>query len=76
MCIGAAFATMEIKIVLAKMLQRFRVELPDGARVDPRVAITMAPRGGLAMRIRKRNEAVRVGKARGKVRELVRLPQA
>lgn len=76
MCIGAAFATMEIKLVLAKMLQKFRVELPDGARVDPRVAITMAPSGGLAMRIKKRGDAIRVGKVRGKVRELVRLPQA
>jgi cytochrome P450 len=75
MCIGASFATMEIKIVLATILQRFRAELPAGASVDPRIAITMAPKGGLAMALRRRTEAVRApGGVRGKVRELVRLP--
>jgi cytochrome P450 len=75
MCIGASFATMEIKIVLATLLQRFRVELPDGARVDPRVAITMAPRRGLRMRVRPRSASPRTpGRVRGLVRELVDLP--
>jgi cytochrome P450 len=77
MCIGASFATMEIKIVLATLLQRFRLELPDGARVDPRVAITMAPRGGLPMTVRDRRAPLRApGRVRGRVRELVRLPLA
>jgi cytochrome P450 len=75
MCIGASFATMEIKIVLATLLQRFRVATPDGARVDPRVAITMAPRRGLRMRVRSRGEAPRTpGRVRGRVRALVDLP--
>jgi cytochrome P450 len=73
MCIGASFATMEIKIVLAAMLQRFRFELPPGARVDPRVAITMAPRRGLRMTLRSRSQPIRGnGGVRGRVRELVR----
>ena len=76
MCIGASFATMEIKIVLATLLQRFRVATPDGARVDPRVAITMAPRRGLRMRVRSRGEAPRSpGRVRGRVRALVDLPE-
>ncbi len=75
MCIGASFANMEIKIVLATLLQRFRLEMPEGARVDPRVAITMAPKGGLSMRVRRRSDRVRdAGGVRGKIRELVRLP--
>jgi cytochrome P450 len=75
MCIGASFASMEIKIVLATLLQRFRLEMPEGARVDPRVAITMSPKGGLKMRVRRRTDAVRAAaRVRGKVRELVRLP--
>jgi cytochrome P450 len=74
MCIGASFATMEIKIVLATLLQRFRLELPDGERVDPRVAITMAPKGGLRMIPRRSGDPVRRGRVRGKVRDLVDLP--
>jgi cytochrome P450 len=75
MCIGASFAIMEIKIVLATMLQRFRLELPDAARIDPRVAITMAPHGGLHMRVRRRTDPIAsAAPARGKVRDLVQLP--
>ncbi len=75
MCIGASFATMEIKIVLATLLQKFRLEMPEDAKVDPRVAITMAPQGGLTMKVLRRSDAVRAaGGVRGRVRELVRLP--
>jgi cytochrome P450 len=75
MCIGASFATMEIKIVLAMLLQRFRVEMPRHARVDPRIAITMAPSGGLRMRVRRRSDRpAEAGGVRGRVRRLVRLP--
>jgi cytochrome P450 len=76
MCIGAAFATMEIKIALATMLQRVRVELLPGARVDRRVAITMAPRRGLPMRIRVADRGWRAGPraVSGNMRELVDLP--
>jgi cytochrome P450 len=75
MCIGASFAIMEIKIALAMLLSRFRLELPEGARVDQRVAITMAPRGGLRMTVRGRGEATRRrGAWSGKIRELAHWP--
>jgi cytochrome P450 len=64
MCIGAAFAMMEIKIALAMTLQRFRVERLPGGRVDRRVAITMAPKNGLTMRIRRADQGWR-GARRG-----------
>lgn len=77
MCIGASFATMEIKIVLATLLQRFRVELVPGAKIDRRVAITMAPKHGLPMRVRAADQAWKRGAGRlrgGDVRELVDFP--
>jgi cytochrome P450 len=76
MCIGASFAMMEIKIVLAMLLSRFRLALPPGSRVDPRVAITMAPRGGLKMTVRGRetNVSTRAQPFTGKVRQLARFP--
>ena len=75
---GPAFATMEIKIALAMMLQRFRLERLGKARVDRRVAITMAPRHGLRMRICKADGAwVAARRAlpavRGDIREIVEL---
>jgi cytochrome P450 len=76
MCIGAAFATIEIKIVLAMLLQRFRVELAGGTRIDRRVAITMAPKHGLPMIVRPADGAWRSGRRsfRGDIRDLVELP--
>ncbi len=75
MCIGASFALMEIKVVLAMLLSRYHVELPPNARIDPRVAITMAPSGGLKMTIRKRGDAPRRATGfEGKVRKLAHWP--
>jgi len=75
MCIGAAFAMMEIKLVLAMLLSRYRFELPAGTKVDPRVAITMAPKGGLPMIVRARDGAPpSAGGVRGKVRSLAKWP--
>lgn len=51
MCIGAAFAMMEIRIALAMMLQRFRFELVTSAKVNRFLSITMSPRPGLQMRV-------------------------
>jgi cytochrome P450 len=50
MCIGAAFAIMEIKIVLAMLLQRHRFELAS-KRVDRFISITMMPKGSLHMKL-------------------------
>jgi cytochrome P450 len=50
MCIGAAFAIMEIKIVLAMLLQRYRFELAS-RKVDRFISITMTPKGGLQMKL-------------------------
>ncbi len=77
MCIGASFAMMEIKIALACLLARFHLELPRDARVDHRVAITMAPKGGLRMKVRPRT--IRPGPPTpwtGSVRHLARWPSA
>jgi len=73
MCIGASFATMEIKLVLATLLQRFHLEMPSGTRIDPRVAITMSPRGGLRMTVRDRKTALKHSSVSGRVRALVKL---
>jgi cytochrome P450 len=51
MCIGATFALMEVRIVLAMLLQTLRVELAPNARIDRFISITMAPKHGLPMHL-------------------------
>ncbi len=53
-CIGNAFAMMETTLVLATLVQRFRLELPPGARVEPEPVITLRPRGGMPMTLHRR----------------------
>ncbi|MFN8476715.1 MAG: hypothetical protein U0074_02670 [Kouleothrix sp.] len=45
---GFYLAMLEIKIVLATMLQRYRWRYGFGARIDRNVKITMSPRQGSA----------------------------
>jgi cytochrome P450 len=76
MCIGASFAMMEIKIVLAMLLQRFRMQLVPNARLDRFGFVTIAPRGGLHMLVSKQDRQFNygVGGVQGNVREMVHLP--
>ncbi|MEZ4510935.1 MAG: cytochrome P450 [Chloroflexota bacterium] len=49
-CIGAAFAQIEAKVVLARILQRFQlVHLPQ--EVHPHMGATLEPRPGVFMRV-------------------------
>lgn len=76
MCIGSSFAMMEIKLVLATLLQRFRLELAPGAQVERIVHATMGLRRGLPMIVRPQDRAFErgVGGLRGNIREMVELP--
>ncbi|APR88115.1 cytochrome P450 [Minicystis rosea] len=75
MCIGAAFAMMELKTVLSMFLQRFGVGLAKGATIDRRTTVVMAPRYGMPMILRPPGAPAEPGVARGNVREMIDLPQ-
>jgi cytochrome P450 len=52
MCLGATFAAQEVRLVLALLLQRFRLSLAPGARVATQVrGITLGPKHGLSMHV-------------------------
>jgi cytochrome P450 len=76
MCIGATFAMMEIRLVLALLLQRFRFQLERHARIDRAGLITLGPRRGLPGVVHRQDRrcGAGVGGVRGNVREMVRLP--
>ena len=55
MCIGMGFAMMEAQMILARIAQRYRLELEPGQRVEPEPVVTLRPLGGLWMRVRRQS---------------------
>jgi cytochrome P450 len=54
MCIGSAFAMMEMQLVLAMVMQRFRVDLVAGQQVIPEPRVTLRPKNGLFVTLKNR----------------------
>lgn len=53
-CIGNAFAMMEIVLILATIAQRFRLELVSRHPVELQPAMSLRPRNGIRMKIERR----------------------
>jgi cytochrome P450 len=54
MCVGAGFAMMEAKLILAPLAQRFRFTLEPTQKVALKPLVTLAPKYGLRMRVHDR----------------------
>jgi len=50
-CPGSWFGTSVVKVAVAAAMQRFRISVVPDSRIDYRLAITMAPRDGLAVEL-------------------------
>jgi len=75
MCIGVPFAIMTLKISVAMILQRFRLQIVDGARIDRSVRVTMRPRYGLPAVVHAPDRRFVTSPVRGNIHEMVALPQ-
>jgi len=53
-CIGAGFARMEMVLLLASMVARFRLSLAPDALIEPVPTITLRPRYGMPMIVHSR----------------------
>lgn len=57
-CIGAAFATMEMMLVVGTILQRFRLTVsPEQGTPEPLPSFSLRPKGGLHMVAEQRSNA-------------------
>lgn len=54
-CLGAAFAEVMLRAIVAMVVQRFRLELIPGTKVDLAVTMTMKPKGGLPVVVRRQD---------------------
>jgi cytochrome P450 len=74
-CPGYSFGSVAVKIALAAIFVRYRMELPYGARVDYGVQPTFRPRGRLPVILRRADYGGPAAAAIvGTIRDLVRFP--
>ncbi|MGF0164823.1 cytochrome P450 [Streptomyces albidoflavus] len=72
-CLGKHFALLEIKTVLAMLLQRFRPALVPGTRVDRAMRISFVPKQGMPMVLHPVGTRPAPAPVRGNITESVRL---
>lgn len=74
-CIGAAFGGMQLRIMVALIVQRCRLEIVPGTRIDLRTNVVIGPRNGLPAVVHSRDASPSPGPSeiRGYVREMVDL---
>jgi cytochrome P450 len=53
-CIGNHFALMEGHLVLATLAQRVRFSLMGGQRIEPEPLVTLRPKYGIRMMVKRR----------------------
>lgn len=75
-CLGAGFATMEMKLVLATMLQQWWPRLPAGVRVDQGGLMVSQPKRGLPVILQPPGEPVPRPEVRGAIHRIVDLAGA
>jgi cytochrome P450 len=54
-CIGATFAQIEGRVVLARILQQFILELVPGQKIKAHMGATLEPRPGVQMTVQRRS---------------------
>jgi cytochrome P450 len=72
-CIGATFALMELKVALPMILQRYRLEVPDGTRVDRGGTILSFPKQPLPIRLHTQDRNFAPAFVRGNIHDLLDL---
>jgi cytochrome P450 len=73
-CLGATFAMMELKIALPLILQRYRLAIAPGTRVDRGGAVLSFPRGPLPVTLHRQDRQFHDAGVRGDIHALVSLP--
>lgn len=74
MCIGAPFVQLMLKVVVPLITQRFRLTVVPGARIDRKSDITLSPRSGVPVWIRRQDRRFTTSPVEGNIHEILQLP--
>jgi cytochrome P450 len=74
-CLGASFALMTMKTVLAMLIPRFRLSVVPDTRIDRKVLVTLAPKHGMPILVQAQDQQFPKSQTpvRGNIHEMVQL---
>jgi cytochrome P450 len=76
MCLGAPFALLMLKVSLSIMLQRYRLTVVPGSRIDRHCTLTLGPLQGIPMQIHLQDGNFSSSPVAGNIHDLVDLAPA
>ena len=74
-CPGYHFALVVLKVALASIVKRYRVELPAGSRIDYAVHPTLRPVGSIPVVLQRQDGGFQRASVLGTIRNLIRLDE-
>jgi cytochrome P450 len=71
LCLGVSFAQLELKMTIARVMQRFRLTVAPDARIDAGVQLTLRPLNGLPMIVAPQDRNFTAAKITGNIHRAV-----
>jgi cytochrome P450 len=71
LCMGYLFALTELKMAIARIVQRFRTSVVPGSSIDASVQLTLRPRDGIPMTVHPQDRGYAAVPIRGNVNGMV-----
>jgi cytochrome P450 len=75
LCLGYSFALTELKLAIARVMQRFRINAVRHTRIDGVVSLTLRPRDGIPMTVYTQDRKFAAIPVKGNVHRMVDLPK-
>ena len=71
LCLGVTFAMLELKLTVARVMQRVRLSVVAGARIDAGIQLTLRPTLGMPMVVEPQDRRFAAAEISGDLRRLV-----
>lgn len=73
LCLGYSFATLELKLTVARVIQRYRLRVVPGSRIDGVIRLTLRPDRGIPMIVHPQDGAFAAAPVVGNINRMVDL---
>ena len=74
LCLGYSFAMLELKLTVARIMQRYRIGVVPNSAIDGIVQLTLRPRNGVPMTVDVQDGAFAAAPVSGNIHQMVDLP--